>query len=151
MAQYMGILETWNNRTAKQQYANSKTAYVHMCTVYKPHPFAQTNRCCFKLQIVTGKNSNQSRRLLINVCVSKLSFQDTDPFSWHLFQLPGDRLHEDRQVFPWSASRWTRGQTTQGQISLPLEPLSEYRETSYIQKDKPSSGTLSECTTGQTT
>ena len=50
---------------------------------------------------------------------------------------PGDRLHKDRQAFPWHPSRSTRRQITQ--TSLPLAPLSEHQETDYT--DKPSPGT----------
>ena len=46
---------------------------------------------------------------------------------------PGDRLHKDRQAFPWHPSRSTRRQTTQ--TSLPLAPLSEHQETGYTQTD----------------
>ena len=54
---------------------------------------------------------------------------------------PGDRLHKDRQAFPWHPSRSTRRQTTQRQTSLPLAPLSEHQETDYTKTDKPSPGT----------
>ena len=54
---------------------------------------------------------------------------------------PGDRLHNDRQAFPWHLSRSTRRQTTQRQTSLPLAPLSEHQETDYTKTDKPSPGT----------
>ena len=35
-----------------------------------------------------------------------------------LFSLPGDRLHEDGWVFPWSHSPWTNRQATLRQASL---------------------------------
>ena len=50
---------------------------------------------------------------------------------------PGDRLHKDRQAFPWHPSRSTRRQTTQRQTSLPLAPLSEHHETDYTKTSLP--------------
>ena len=53
-------------------------------------------------------------------------------FPWHSSQsIPGDRLHQDGQIFPWSPSRSTRRQTTNMQTSLPLVPLSKYQGTDY--------------------
>ena len=51
-------------------------------------------------------------------------------------EAPGDRLHKDRQAFPWHPSRSTRRQTTQRQTSLPLAPLSEHQETDYIRANR---------------
>ena len=49
-----------------------------------------------------------------------------------LSKLPEDRLHQDRQVFPWHLSR-------------------SYQRTDYTKTDKPSPGTTLEVTRGQTT
>ena len=47
---------------------------------------------------------------------------------WHPHRAPGARLYKDTQVFLWHTSQST---TTQRQMSLPLEPVSEHQGADY--------------------